>query len=96
TIDENNIKIEVSDSKKKGDSEISASLNIKAALLPKIEQEKILKKVAGMSVMDAEKEFKNLPQVSEVTITLSPRLPLIPKFLPGDPNKIKVTVKSNG
>ena len=96
TIDENNIKIEVSDSKKKGDSEISASLNIKAALLPKIEQDKILKKVAGMLVADAEKEFKNLPQVSKVTISLSPRLPLIPKFLPGDPNKIKVTVKSDG
>jgi len=96
TIDENNIKVEVSNSKKKGDSEISASLNIKANLLPKIEQDKTIKKVAGMSVADAEKEFKSLPQVSEVTITLSPRLPFIPKFLPGDPNKIKITVKSNG
>jgi hypothetical protein len=96
TIDKNNIQVEVSNSKKKGDSEVSVSLDIKAALLPKIEQAKIIKKVAGMPLAGAEKEFRTLPQVANVTITLSPKLPFIPKFLPGDPNKIKVTIRNNG
>jgi hypothetical protein len=96
TIDKNNIQVEVSNLKKKGDSEISVSLDIKAALLPKIEQDKIIKKVAGMSLSSAEKEFKTLPQVVNVTAVFSPNFPFIPKFLPGDPNKIKVTVRSNG
>ncbi|MFH1186821.1 MAG: baseplate J/gp47 family protein [Candidatus Levyibacteriota bacterium] len=96
TITEDNINVEVKDSKKKGDDEISANLNIKAALLPKIDQEKMVKEVAGKSVSDAEKMFKDLPQVTNITTSLFPRLPFIPKYLPRDPNKIKVTLDING
>ena len=96
TINEDNIEVEVADSKEKGEDAISANLNIKAALMPEIDQEKMIKEVAGKSVSDTENMFKNFPQVTDVTISLFPRFPLIPKFLPRDSNKIKITLDING
>jgi hypothetical protein len=96
TINEGNIEVEVADSKKKGEDAISANLNIKAALMPEIDQEKIIKEVSGKSISDTENMFKNFPQVTDVRISLFPRFPLIPKFLPRDFNKIRITLDING
>lgn len=96
TINEDNIEVEVADSKKKGEDAISANLNIKASLMPEINQGKMIKEVAGKSVSDTENMFKNFPQVTNVTISLFPRFPLIPKFLPRDSSKIRITLDING
>lgn len=96
TINEDNIEVEVADSKKKGEDAISANLNIKAALMPEIDQEKMIKEVSGKSVSDTENMFKDFPQVTDVTISLFPRFPLIPKFLPRNSSKIKITLDING
>lgn len=61
---------------------ISGNLSIKAFLLPKIDQNQITKDISGKSFSQAESVIKNIPQVSDVQMHLSPNIPLLPKILP--------------
>ncbi|MBI3366296.1 hypothetical protein HY041_01540, partial [Candidatus Roizmanbacteria bacterium] len=65
-IDYNNIKSDVLDIKNKNDEEIEANLNIKALLLPKIDENKLRKELKGKSFKTAQDFIYKLPQVSDV------------------------------
>lgn len=95
-IDYNNIKTTVLDIKNKNDEEVEANLNIKALLLPKIEEEKLTKELKGKSFKTIEDFLYKLPQISDVDIRLSPNLPFLPKNLPGREKNIKIKILING
>lgn len=90
TIDEKDIEIEVTDAKRKSNEEVSASVKVKAKLLPKIENELISKQVAGQTEKSAKAKLLAIPNVSEVTIKFSPNIPLLPKMMPRSADKIKI------
>lgn len=95
-IDYNNIKTAVLNIKSKNDEEVEANLNIKALLLPKIEEDKLKKDIKGKSFKNIEDLLYKLPQVANVNILLSPNLPFLPKNLPSREGNIKILIKING
>ena len=95
-IDYNNIKISVKDVGNKNDEEVQANLNINTLLLPKISEVKFRKEFKGKSFKDAEDEIYKFPQVVNVSISLSPKFPLLPKNLPNIEKNIKILIKING
>lgn len=95
-VDYNNIKTDVLDIKDKSDGEIEASLNIKALLIPKIDETKLTKDLKGKSFKTVEDLLYKLPQVSDVDIYFSPKLPFLPKNLPIKEKNIKILINING
>jgi len=95
TIDYGNIKTSVVNIKNKNDEEINATFSIKALLLPKISESEIIKNLKGKSFKNAEDSLNKLPQVSNVSIKLSPGIPFLPKNLPARENNIKILIKIN-
>ena len=95
-IDYNNIKTAVLDIKQENDEEVEANLNIKALLLPKIDESKLVKEVRGKSFKTAQDLLYKLPQVSDVDISLSPKLPFLPKNLPSLEKNIKILINIDG
>ncbi len=95
-VDYNNIKTAVLDIKNENDGEIEANLNIKALLLPKIDEVKLIKILTGKSFKTAEDLLYKLPQVSDIDIYFSPKLPFLPKNLPIIEKNIKISIKING
>lgn len=95
-IDYNNIKTSVKDITSEDDEEVQANLNIKALLLPKIDEEKLVKDSKGKPFKNIEDILYKLPQVADVDILLSPSLPFLPKSLPMREKNIKVQIKING
>lgn len=75
--------------------DVNADLNIKAGILPKIDKSDLSKQIAGISVDKAKNMISNIDQVQGVVITLSPNIPLLPKNLPDNPDKITITITSN-
>ena len=95
TLNEKDITVSVENAKSKNDKEVTADLKISAKLLPKIDEENILKKVAGMSVSQATDEFMKINQAEDVRIAISPSIPFLPKSMPRFPKNIKVVIKGN-
>lgn len=95
-IDYNNIKTVVLDIEEKSDEEVEANLNIKALLLPKIDEAKLTRDLKGKSFKAAKDILYKLPQVSDIDIYFSPQLPLLPKNLPVRENNIKILINING
>lgn len=95
-IDYNNIKTVVLDIKEKQDEEVEANLNIKALLLPIIDESKLAKDLKGKSFKTAQDLLYKLPQVSDIDIYLSPRVPFLPKKLPSREKNIKIIIKIDG
>lgn len=92
-IDYNNVKISVLDIKNKNDEEIEANLNIKALLLPKIDQIKLIKDIKGRSFKNAQDLLYKVSQVTNVDIKLSPNLIFLPKNLPAKEKNIRILIK---
>lgn len=95
TINYDNIKVDVINIKVKNDKEINASLSIKALLLPKIDTNKMLSQIKGISHKEAESKFLSISQVSDVTISSSPNIPFFPKNLPRNAGNITIVIKAN-
>ncbi len=81
---------EVKDVKETDDHKIDATVHIKAALLPKIDEAKIAQELAGKSVSEAKEILSKLPQVSNVTISLQPNISFLPQLLPRLSKNIQV------
>lgn len=96
TINEDDLKIDVTDTKKTSETEIGATLKIKAMLVPDIDKDKLAQELAGLSIKNARQKLSKLPQISNTVVTVSPRLPFFPEFLPKSGKKIKVIINSNG
>ena len=91
-LEENNIKVDIKDVKKKNEKELNANLNIEAIIQPKIDEKKLTSEIAGLSYEDAQKILLNVPQSSGVNISSSLNIPFFPKILPRVSQNIKIIV----
>lgn len=91
---EDRFKYDVQDLKEE-EEKISATLTIKALLLPKIDDKKLAKELAGKSFEETQSLVLKIPQVSDVLINLSPPLPFFPKMLPKVSGNISLKIVSN-
>jgi len=80
--------------KKKNEKEIEALLILEATLMPKIDEEKLIDAISGISYKDAEKLLLAIPQVKNVKISPSLDIPFMPKILPKISNNIKIIVNA--
>ena len=87
TVGATNIKLQKNE-------DITASLNIDAKLMPKVDVESLRKQIAGYSNLKATNTLSNLSQAQEVNIVFNPNIPLLPKNLPGDYKKIFINITS--
>lgn len=87
------VKYDVQNLKEK-DQEITATINIKAPLLPKIDSSKLVKELSGKSFEESQNFIFKIPQVSNVSIKLNPSLPFIPKVLPKISGNISIKIIS--
>lgn len=86
---------ELEDIKPSKNGDATASLVMDAGLLPKIDEESVVKSITGKSFTDATTYLQTLPQVSGAEIQLSPSIPLLPKLLPRFTKNIKVVLQTN-
>jgi hypothetical protein len=95
TIPEKDIASSVSGVKQREDKNISAVLDIKAGLLPRLDTPKIAKTITGKSYSDVQEYVRGLPQVERADISLSPGIPFLPKLLPRMTDNITIVVKAH-
>lgn len=93
TIPEQHIITSVGGLKQKNETEVTGLLEIKAGLLPKLDNPKITKEITGKSYADVDAYIKKLPQVQRADIVLSPNIPFLPKMLPRMEKNITVVVQ---
>lgn len=79
---EEDISYEAAEGKKKSNNEVTTTIHAKVFLLPKLEKEDIATKISGKSFPEAEKFLQKIPQITNVSIKLSPNLPFFPNILP--------------
>lgn len=95
TINKDNLNVVVKDITAK-EKQVSANLNIQALLLPKVDDGTLTKQIAGQSTAKAQSILSGLTHVSNVTISISPGIPFVPKNLPRNSKNIKIVIKLNG
>ena len=77
-ISDKGIQAELTDIKPGKNNDASATLVMKAGLLPKLEKDTLVESLVGKSFTDAEDYLKTIPQVTSADIVLSPRIPFLP------------------
>lgn len=95
TVDEEDLTISFENVKEKTNGDVTATLKIKAKILPKIDLNGAAKQVSGKSFEKAQEMLSKLPQVSGVTIKFSPNFPF-PKNLPRIFQNIRIRILPNG
>jgi len=94
-IDEDKVEVAATNISTKNGN-ITAKVNIKAGIVPKIDEEEIRKEIAGKSTKDVIQTLQGLPEVEKVDVNVFINLPLLPQRLPFSAGKIKVVVEKNG
>lgn len=96
TVSEKTINNTLTDLKIKNKNTIFATCTMAASLLPNLDTNMIVSQIAGLTQRSAKEKLTSLPQVKNVTLTLSPSLPLITQTLPKDKNRIKLKIQTDG
>ncbi|MBI2442287.1 MAG: baseplate J/gp47 family protein, partial [Candidatus Levybacteria bacterium] len=92
TVQEKDIQNTIKNVKEKDDGTFTATLTMKARLLPKIEKKKLQKELSGKSFTNAKQLLRRYPQVEDVSITLFPPIPFLPEILPRKGENIDISV----
>ncbi len=92
-IDLNNIKTSVLGIQKSKSNNIDAEISIKALIVPKIDEKKLISEIKGKSQKQAEDKLYKLSDVANVDFVFNPNLPFLPKNLPILQNNIKIITK---
>jgi len=95
TFDKNKIAYELKNVKLKDKDNLSATLSIKAFLVPNIDNQRLKDSISGKSFDNAREILKKLPQVSGVDILLTPNLPFLPSLLPRLSRNITLILEAN-
>jgi len=95
TVDPNNIKVQVKDIKENKNKEVAADITIVGTLVPKIDEEKLSKQIAGKSFKNAQDILEKLPQISSADIKLFFNIPFFQNRLPFSFRNVKITTKIN-
>lgn len=93
TVWEDRIGKDIKTIRQKNDSEVLATIDLEALLIPKLDIEKITNQLSGKSFIDAQDLLLKLPQIEDVTIQLSPTFSFLPKNLPRTSKNIKIQTK---
>lgn len=93
TINENAIELNI-ENVKTSSSETTGKLNIKAGIIPQIDQAKVINDIKGKSVDEATATLSQIPQIGNMDISIHLNLPLLPKKLPFQAGKIKLVVNN--
>ncbi|MEK7605218.1 MAG: baseplate J/gp47 family protein [Patescibacteria group bacterium] len=94
-ISDKGIQAELTDIKPGKNNDASATLVMKAGLLPKLEKDTLVESLVGKSFTDAEDYLKTIPQVTSADIVLSPRIPFLPSLLPRFARNITIVLETN-
>lgn len=94
-LSDKGIEANLKDIKAGKNNDATATLEMSAGLLPKIDKDSIVKELTGKSFSGAESYLKTLPQVASAEIVLSPNLPFLPKLLPRFSKNITVVLDTN-
>lgn len=95
TVNPDSIVVSATSIKQK-DKNATAKLNIKAGLIPQIDEKGLANQLKGRSVGDAKTKLQTIPQVDNVDINIFPPIPLLPNLLPFSSGKIKFVINKNG
>src|SRR3989344_5446373 len=95
TVDPNNIKVQVKDIKENKNKEVAADITIVGTLVPKIDEEKLSKQIAGKSFKNAQDILEKLPQISSADIKLFFNIPFFQNRLPFSFRNVKITTTIN-
>ncbi len=93
-LSDKGITTSVENMKVKDDKNITATLDIKAGLLPKLSLDSIQKDLTGKSYEQAREITAKLPQVDHADFVLSPNLFFLPKILPQTTKNILVKIQA--
>ncbi len=94
TVDSDSLKVNVEGIKQEDDN-VSARVSIEGFIIPKIDNNLIVKQISGKSFNRASEILMKHPQVSGVEIKLSFSLPLLPKIVPFSKESINISTKVN-
>ncbi|HUD44940.1 MAG TPA: baseplate J/gp47 family protein [Patescibacteria group bacterium] len=94
-LSDKGITTDVSNQKVVDDNTIKADIDLKAGLLPKLDNQKLINEITGKSADQAIALLAQEPQVESSDIQLSPNIPFIPKMLPRFSKNIKIETESN-
>lgn len=94
TLTANGLSTTVTDIKQNKDT-TTATLNMKATLLPSITISDLAQKIAGKSFTQATSMLNGINSVADVSIKLVPNIPFLPKVLPRLPQHIHISVSAN-
>jgi len=76
-------------------NDVNADLDIKAKILPKIDNISLAKQIQGQDIQKAKNIILNISQVTDATISIHPNIPFLSGSLPKDYKNIIIVVKSN-
>lgn len=94
-IDENELSVEAT-KVTTNNGKTTASIEIKAALIPEIDTDQVAKDITGDSFTKATRKLQQIPGVEKVDIDMFLNLPLLPNRLPFTAGKIIVTTEKDG
>ncbi len=95
SINKDNIELSFENLKKVNESTVTAKMNVKVKIIPKIDTQALSKKISGQSFIKAKNNLSGTSQVSNVTIKFSPNLGFLPNILPRISRNIKITISEN-
>lgn len=95
TVTASGVSLSLKDIKENSDKTVSANLKATASLLPKINNRQLIEQIKGKPIQDATRILSKLPQVRDVSVKLSPALPLLPGLLPRMGRNIIIIIKNN-
>lgn len=89
---DDNLKIQIKDLEEKNKT-VTATLNVKALLQPKIDEKDLITNLAGKSHQEAQTLLLKINQVSKANIYSKPHIPLLPKAISRNHKNIKIVIK---
>lgn len=95
TVADSDIENTLKSIKQKDETSVTAILLMRARLLPKIEESKLSKELAGKPFDQAKKLLARYPQVENVEISFFPPIPFLPQILPRKAENITFTIHTN-
>ena len=92
TLLDDNLKIQIKDLKEKNKT-VTATLDVKALLQPKIDQKDLITNLAGKSYQEAQTLLLKINQVAKAEFYSKPHIPLLPKTISRNHKNVKIIIK---
>lgn len=84
----------IESAKQTKNKDISATVHMKASLIPRLDTSSLARTISGKSFEEARIILAKTPQTSDVRISLSPPIPFLPSIVSHMPNNISIVIKT--